>query len=166
MNKDSITGDMIDVCLRQMGASKIEEIQSCMHLVNFDLDDGLVVSYVFNITKNNKYFLQRMRPYAIAHGKFAAANEIIEFIRLDIAKFRNAQKSHNFKQFLTASEKGNELVMQLESLFLNHNVKGEVLAQFVDNLQDLIETVQTHNKDETLIHISATDAAEPKTNEK
>lgn len=161
MNKDSITGDMIDVCLRQMGATKILEIQSRMHLVNFDLEEGLVVSYVFNITKNDKYFLQRMRPYSIAQGKFATANEIIEFIRLDIAKFRNAQKSHNFHQFLDASEKGNELVLQLESLFLNHNVEGDVLSDFAEHLEKLIQTAQQHHEKDAPIRILADESAQP-----
>lgn len=163
MNKDSITGDIIDVYLRQMGATKIQEIQSQMHLVNFDLGDGLTVSYVFNITKNDKYFLQRMRPYAIAHGKFSTANEIIEFIRLDIAKFRNAKRSHNFKKFLAASETGNELVVELESLFLNYNVQKDTVDEFVTVLKELVEKVKKQHKEDLLIHISANEAAEPET---
>ena len=51
--------------------SAIREINSIMHIVRFQLENGFEVAYVFNITKNNKYFLQRMRPYALAHGKMA-----------------------------------------------------------------------------------------------
>lgn len=157
MNKNSITGDVIGMYLRQIGATTIQEVQGCMHLVNFELEDNVVISYVFNITKNNKYFLQRMRPYAITHGKFSTANEIIEFIRLDVAKFRNAQKSHNFKQFLAASEKGNELVSQMESLFLNHNVEGAFLEDVVSQLQQLIDTLQAHNDKDAFIEVAPED---------
>ena len=93
MNANSISGDMINFRLRQLGATSIREINSIMHIVRFQLENGFEVAYVFNITKNNKYFLQRMRPYALAHGKMADAESIVAFITEDIAKFRQAQRS-------------------------------------------------------------------------
>lgn len=157
MNKDSITGDIIGVYLRQLGATKIQEFNSRMHIVEFDLGDGWEVSYVFNITKNDKYFLQRMRPYAIAHGKFSNAKEIIEFIRTDIAKFKNAKKSHNFSKFLEDTAKGNELVQEMEHLFLNHNVDPETLDLIQEHLQQIIQLIRKQHKSDTFIEIDAED---------
>ena len=61
MNQNTVTGDYININLRQLGATSIKEFNSIMHIAEFDLGDGLIVSYVFNITRHNKYFLQRMR---------------------------------------------------------------------------------------------------------
>ena len=84
MNVNTISGEIISTSLRQMGADSVKEIHGIMYIVNFVLNCGNEVSYVFNITKGNKYFLQRMRPYAIPYGKFADGDEIIEFIKNDI----------------------------------------------------------------------------------
>ena len=53
MNANSISGDMINFRLRQLGATSIREINSIMHIVRFQLENGFEVAYVFNITKNN-----------------------------------------------------------------------------------------------------------------
>lgn len=143
MNQNSVVGDMIGATLRQLGACKIEELNSNLHIVDFKLENGLEVSYVFNITKGNKFFLQRMKPYAIPHGKFADDREIIEFIKNDIAKFKNASNSRNFEKFLKISEKGNEFVYWMECVFLNHNVDEEVL----DSIEKDIDVILGNIKD-------------------
>lgn len=56
MNQNTVTGDYININLRQLGATSIKEFNSIMHIAEFDLGDGLIVSYVFNITRHNKYF--------------------------------------------------------------------------------------------------------------
>ena len=56
MNQNTVTGDYININLRQLGATSIKEFNSIMHIAEFDLGDGLIVSYVFNITRHKKYF--------------------------------------------------------------------------------------------------------------
>lgn len=153
MNRDSITGDIIGVTLRQLGATRVKEFNSHMHIVDFELENGLEVSYVFNITKNDKFFLQRMKPYAIPHGKFSSDKEIVEFIRTDIAKFRNASHSTNFNKFLKISEKGNELVYTMESLFLNHNVSEEILEMIEKNMNDSIREIKKYKEKAEHIYV-------------
>ena len=92
MNQNTVTGDYININLRQLGATSIKEFNSIMHIAEFDLGDGLIVSYVFNITRHNKYFLQRMQPYAMVHGKFASDQEIIDFITADLKLFLKMQR--------------------------------------------------------------------------
>ena len=65
--KLSVSGDYINMLLRQMGATSIKHFDSKMNIVNFDLGDGLIVSYVYNVTRKNKYFLQRMDLTFIFH---------------------------------------------------------------------------------------------------
>ncbi|MCB6365918.1 hypothetical protein LI291_06995 [Intestinibacillus massiliensis] len=143
MNENTISGDLIGVALRQLGATSIKEVHSMMHIANFDLGGGVEVSYVFNITKDSRYFLQRMRPYPLPQGKFSDAQEIIDFITVDIAAFRNAHNSKNFPRFVQVNDRMGQLVGQLEDLFLHYNVDGDALAAFHNELEKLVGAAET-----------------------
>lgn len=138
MNINSIEGDLIEVSLRQLGATKIKMIKSNMYFVNFELGDGMIVSYVFNITSHDKYFLQRMRPYAIVHGKFADEREIVEYITQDLEKFRKAAQSRNFATFVAEAERISKMNEYIEDLFLNYNVDRRALEKLGQDIDDLI----------------------------
>ena len=57
--------ELIQEKLEEMNATKIQKLDSQMYLVNFDLKEDMRISYVFNITREGKYFLQRMPVF---HG--------------------------------------------------------------------------------------------------
>lgn len=142
MNQNSVTADIINLKLRQLNPAKITHYYSDMYVVSFDLENDIRVSYVFNITKGDKYFLQRMRPYAMVHGKFADANEIVSFIKADIMKFRNANKSHNFNKYVDVSTKCLQLCEEMERLFLNYNVEGNYLGILEEQLDEIMEEIK------------------------
>lgn len=97
MLTSSFSGDIINVALRQIGATSIKEVRNgIMYIAKFQLDDEVCVTYVFNVTKRDKYYLQRVEPYPISYGDFEGEGEVVEFITRDIRKFRNAMQSHNF----------------------------------------------------------------------
>lgn len=139
MNKNTVSGDIVDWQLRQMGASNITFVNSNMYIVDFKLEKGLLVSYVFNITRGDKYFLQRMRPYAMVQGKYANTAEIAEFIENDLSRFRNAEHSSNFDKFIEISKKGAEFAEALENLFLNYNVDKDEMERMDEKLDKLLE---------------------------
>ena len=153
MNENTVTGDIIALKLRQLDTKDIRMIRSNMYFVDFELEDGTRVSYVFNITKGNKYFLQRMRPYAIVHGKFGTADEIVEFIRKDIAMFSNAVKSSNFPAVVKNFEAGSEVSRQIERLFLTHNTNPQKLEEIYDVLQVIIARITELNETSERIEI-------------
>ena len=70
MNRNSVNGDIIDLSLRQLGG-RIKSFNSQMHLVEFDICEKCVVSYIFTITKEDKFYLQRLRPYPLWEEKYA-----------------------------------------------------------------------------------------------
>ena len=137
MNQNTVTGDFININLRQLGATSIKEFNSIMHIAEFDLGDGLIVSYVFNITRHNKYFLQRMQPYAMVHGKFASDQEIIDFITEDLKRFENAKNSHNFDTFLLISHLGHHITENIEQL------DADKLEAIEDSLEDSLVEIQS-----------------------
>lgn len=142
MNKNTVSGDIVDWQLRQMGASNITFVNSNMYIVDFKLEKGLLVSYVFNITRGDKYFLQRMRPYAMVQGKYANTAEIAEFIEKDLSRFRNAEHSSNFDKFIEISKKSAEFAEALENLFLNYNVDKDEMERMDEKLDKLLEHLE------------------------
>ena len=142
MNKNTVSGDIVDWQLRQMGASNITFVNSNMYIVDFKLEKGLLVSYVFNITRGDKYFLHRMRPYAMVQGKYANTAEIAEFIEKDLSRFRNAEHSSNFDKFIEISKKGAEFAEALENLFLNYNVDKDEMERMDEKLDKLLEHLE------------------------
>lgn len=153
MNKDTVSGDIIDLKLRQMDASNITFVNSNMYIVDFRLESGVLVSYVFNITRGDKYFLQRMRPYAMVQGKYADTKEIVEFIKKDLEKFKNAEHSSNFEQFLNVSKKGLHLAEAVENLFLNYNVDKEELRDMNEKLDKMLAHVEDIEQEADKIHL-------------
>lgn len=129
MNKNTVSGDIVDLKLGQMGATQITKLRSNMYIVDFQLEHGQLISYVFNITKHDKYFLQRMRPYAMVQGKYANTKEITQFIKEDLKQFRTAEGSSNFDEFVDISRKSVQLAQEMEQLFLNYNVDKATLDE-------------------------------------
>ncbi|HIY38155.1 MAG TPA: hypothetical protein H9835_03305 [Candidatus Agathobaculum merdigallinarum] len=143
MLTSSFSGDIINVALRQMGASSIKEIRNgILYIAKFELSDDLCVTYVFNVTKRDKYFLQRVAPYPISHGDFDGAQEVVDFIRKDIQKFRNAHNSHNFPKFLDTTDAMVRLSHAVELLFLERNVSEEDLDGLSQSLEAAINAIK------------------------
>ena len=155
MQKNNVNGDVIDMMLSQLGAKEIHNFSSTMHIANFDLGDGLEVAYVFNITHGDKYFLQRMKPYAMVHGKYASYTEIIEFITNDISKFRKAKEINDADIYLKLAAEMEQVKSRTEHIFLNHEVPVEDFRAILDGFHSLLERVEVANKKSDKIEIDS-----------
>ncbi|WP_290776406.1 hypothetical protein [Anaerofustis sp.] len=144
MNRNSVNGDIIDLSLRQLGG-RIKSFNSQMHLVEFDICEKCVVSYIFTITKEDKFYLQRLRPYPLWEEKYANVKQIIDFIKEDIAKFKNAAKSNNFDKFIEISQSSVYIAKYLEDLFLNYNIDREMLDNIQIGINEIMEVINMHN---------------------
>lgn len=143
MITSSFSGDMINVALRQLGASSIKEIRNgILYIAKFELSDDLCVTYVFNVTKRDKYYLQRVSPYPISHGDFDGPSQVVDFIKQDIRKFRNAHNSRNFPKFLDTTDAMVRLSHAVELLFLERNISAEDLDSLAGRLEAAIDTIK------------------------
>ena len=59
MSLSTFSGDFIDTALSQLGASRIKVVSGKQHVVDFDLGEGLTLTYIFTITNENRCYLQR-----------------------------------------------------------------------------------------------------------
>lgn len=143
MITSSFSGDIINVSLRQIGATSIKEVRNgILYIAKFQMSDELCVTYVFNVTKRDKYYLQRVEPYPISYGDFEGADEVVGFIRRDIRKFRNAMQSHNFPKFLETANVMGQLSHATELLFLERNVSAEDMDSLQQCLTAGIEKIK------------------------
>lgn len=153
MNVNTVTGDIIDLKLRQLGATNIRVFNSKMHIINFDLGDGLIVSYVFNITRNDKFFLQRMRPYAMVEGKYVDQKSIVEFIEDDITRFRASKHINNAKLFVKTADKFGDIFARMEHIFLHHKVDEKVLNDVYEAIEAMGEKLEKIHRSSEIIKL-------------
>ena len=142
MSLSTFSSDFIDTTLYQLGASSIKVVNGKQHVVDFFLDDDLKVTYIFTITRENRFYLQRAHPYPMVHGRFSNEHEIIDFIAKDCAAFRNAMNSKNYHTFVDSARNALSLAEDLEQLFLKRNVSKEDLAALHDDCSRLRASIK------------------------
>ena len=135
-----VSSEMINLRLRQMGATKIQGSLRSTNLVLFQIDEEFELKYIYNVKDDEVIYLQRLSPYPISRVKFQCEDDVIEFIQEDITTFRNARKSSNFDTFIKLTSTTSQLVETLEDLFLFYNVSKDDF----DELTELMDKV--HNK--------------------
>lgn len=122
--------------LIQMGAL-VKQLNSTMCYIKFQLDK-IEVSYVYNINKKGKYFLERIKPYPLPIKEFQNEDDVIEIIKIDITQFKNACQSRNLNNFIDISLDLNKSIKMYEDLFLYYNVSKEVNEE----IKTLIQMIQ------------------------
>ena len=128
MSLSTFSSDFTDTALLQLGASKIKVVSGKQHVVDFDLEGAGKLTYVFTITNEHRYYLQRVRPYPMVQGRFAGVEEIVSFIARDARAFQAARQSKNYQNFVDSTRDALALAGDLEQLFLAHNVSPKDLS--------------------------------------
>ncbi len=134
--------------LEQKGG-KVKLIKSKTCYVEF-MVENLKLSYVYNITKNGKYYLERVEPYPLVVKEFDKEAVVVDLILFDVEQFKNAAKSHNIHEFVDVASEINSTIKLFEYMFLYHNVpKGNLslIHEKLDEIRKLIaETIEYSDK--------------------
>ena len=142
MSFSTFTSDFIDTTLYQLGASSIKVVNGKQHVVDFILGEDLKVTYIFTITRENRFYLQRAYPYPMQQGRFSNEGEIIDFIAKDCQAFRNAINSKNYQTFVDSARNALALTEDLERLFMHRNVSREDLTALHNQCSQLRALIQ------------------------
>ncbi len=126
--------------LQQMGG-KITTINSKLCYVTFDLS-GFKVSYVYNVNKKDRYFLERIQPYPLPLEELDSEDDVIDVIKIDLQQFKNATKSHNIDKFVSIAHNLNKTFHKFEDLFLYYNLSEENTKYFYDKVRELEQEIQ------------------------
>ena len=131
--------------LKQMGAD-VTVINSKLCYIAFDLS-GFKVSYVYNVNKKNKYFLERIKPYPLPLREFDNEDDVIDIINIDLDQFRNAIKSHNIESFITIARKLNAVFHKFEDLFLYYNLPEDETKRLYDEILEMEKDIERIKED-------------------
>lgn len=140
MKNTSIDTDKATIMFHQMGA-KVKTIHGVVSYVKFTFDENLELNYVYNLTKDDEIYLQRIKPYSFGAGVFKTVNDVIAFIKSDVAKFKNASNSSVFDTFIFNNQKMHELIDGIERLFLEKNVPKDKMMEITDLLGTLDQKI-------------------------
>ena len=122
-----VSEDMVNMVLKQKGASSIKSLPSYVNIVKFEEDCGIKLTYVYQINEGEGIYLQRMAPYPMRIGMIYNEQDLIDFITRDVHRFRCAHDSSNFSKFIRLTNELATLDRRIENVFMMRNVSGEDL---------------------------------------
>lgn len=104
LTTDRVTSDMINMMVKQLGATNVKNMPAHINIYEFEINDELTIKYMLDLRRDHAMYLRRVNPYPMLLGKFYGETDVVDFIRRDITKFKNASKSDKFKQFIELTD--------------------------------------------------------------
>lgn len=144
--------------LIQLGA-KVKIVNGKMIYVEFTLENGLKLAYVYHINKNGKYFLERIKPYPLPVKELETPEDVITLIRIDYDQFTNVVKAHiqhekqkngatndtpssNLHMFIDVNRRLHHTMRTLEDLFLYYHLPRGSMATIEDDIDSIERKIQ------------------------
>ena len=115
--------------------------------VKFKLKNDVEVVYLYNINKHNNYFLERIKPYPLAIKEFETTSDVINTIKMDYEQFKNADNSHNIKDFIEVNKKLRKTTKLFEDLFLYYNLPSNVIDDLRNDIDHMQEKITAQAKE-------------------
>ena len=145
MKEVMVKQTMYEMQLKQLGA-KIVSYHGLHCFIKFSIN-GHDITYSYNVNSKNQFFLQRIKPYPINIGVYKEIDDIVETIKEDLDRFKNAMLSGKFDRFLEVNTRLLEAAKKLEDLFLDYIVDEKVFSELSKTVTD-IESKIAANVDE------------------
>lgn len=147
MQEIMVKQTMYEMQLKQMGA-QIVSYRGLHCIVKFNIN-GFEVNYAYNINSKNQFFLQRRKPYRMSMGNYDEISDVVETIKADLDRIKNALASGKFDKFLEVNTRLLKAAKNLEGLFLDYIVDEKVfndLSNIVTEIEKQIEANIDENK--------------------
>ena len=155
-----VDAQIIEMTCRQMGATTVLKVDGSLFFYEFAITDDISLSYYFNVNDKNEYNLHRVKPYRFTHATIHSEKEVIEFIKKDLARFRKAANSRNFRKFVDTVNNIYAIGEAMDDLFLNFNVSKDALDEIDEEIVEINEKIDKLRSGLSEIHIE--DLEEPK----
>lgn len=127
--------------LREIGF-EVKQMEGVLFYLKYDRD-GINLEYLYSLTPNNSYLLERVKPYLLSLGEFSSEDCLFDAIDIDLKQFKNAKRSNNFGDFIEIDKEILSAVNIFEDLYLYYNLSKEdalsVKEKIIDFKQSLIE---------------------------
>lgn len=139
---NNIDCEIIEMTCRQMGAKEIRRVDGALYYYEFEIVEGCDLSYFFDVNDKNEYNLHRIKPYRFSHTTIHSEKEVIAFIKADLARFRNAANSTNFRDFVATVNDVTAVGEGMDDMFLNFNVDRDALKDISDRLKGILAAIE------------------------
>lgn len=142
-----VKNSMLSFELEQLGG-KIHNANGIICYVDFDIN-STKIKYMYHIDKNNKYFLERISPYNVAINEFDNEQYVVNAIKIEIDKFKNATNSNKFKKFIDTNKEFSNIVKSFEDLYLHYNISKYDLQEIQNNVLNIkkkLEEISVNNE--------------------
>lgn len=157
---DRTGNDIVVMMLKQMGAFSIKTTPAKVTIVKFLVEDeenldehperSLKLTYVFEARDGESTYLSRVAPYPMVLGLFFGEQDVIDYIRKDLARFKRACTSSRFGNFLRLAEDMSHFNRELEHLFLERKTSDESIQYLDTNVKKLQEALDQIKEDSPL----------------
>lgn len=157
---DRTGNDIVVMMLKQMGAFSIKTTPAKVTIVKFLVEDeenldehperSLKLTYVFEARDGESTYLSRVAPYPMVLGLFFGEQDVIDYIRKDLARFKRACTSSQFGSFLRLAEDMSHFNRELEHLFLERKTSDESIQYLDANVKKLQEALDQIKDDSPL----------------
>ena len=123
---DWTINDIINMMLKQLGATSVKTVHANITVAKFEIED-YKMSYMYEAREDGSIYLSLL-------GRFFGEQDVIDYIRNDLEKFKRAQSSHKFEDYLAFVNEITKASRQLEKLFLNNHVDADSLKNLLDDI--------------------------------
>ena len=141
MIRSTISGDMVNISLKQMGAVSIKTSPAHINIAKFEIGEDFRITYMYEV-KEEEIYLQRVNPYPMMIGKIYNEQQVVDIIGMDLKKFQSAYRSSNFPKFIQLANDMSTFNKEVENLFMTHNVPGEALEELDREFTKLHEMIK------------------------
>lgn len=142
LTTDRVTSDMINMMVKQLGATNVKNMPAHINIYEFAINDELTIKYMLDLRRDHAMYLRRANPYPMLLGKFYGETDVVEFIKRDISKFQNASKTDKFSKFLELADNLTQFNREIEQLFLNRKVPTAAFEEFSEEMERVRTTIE------------------------
>lgn len=135
MNDVSASESEIDMKLTLLGAN-VTSLHGIISFIRFDFDQTELF-YVYNVNAKNQYFLQMVKPYPAAAGVFSQPKEIVQYIKNDIKRFKNASNSNVFGEFVAVNQNLYDSAQEIKDVFMTYNVPKDKMLKIKEKVGEI-----------------------------
>ncbi|HRX07588.1 MAG TPA: hypothetical protein P5559_00310 [Candidatus Limiplasma sp.] len=155
--------DHVAMLLKQLGAD-VRQINGLVCFVRFWVGKEELL-YVYNLNADNRYYLQRAKPYPMSAGVFPTTDAIAEYIGNDLRAFQNAMRSGHYAEFVELNRRIVALAQGFEQAFLRYNVAGDCFAEAKTSVMKLEHVLSDMEKSANPLVMSAKEKENPEAKE-
>lgn len=137
MSIRSIMHDVYIEELQKLGAKVKCFNEDMLFFVTFNIDN-VKISYIYYFNNmDNKYYVERIKPYCMHLGDFQTEEEVVNFIKTDSRQFIKVMESKGVHQFNEIYKAVTKLTKAFEDFYIYNNISKEEFNDIKKSMENI-----------------------------